>query len=62
MVHGEHLAQDLHRDHGFVHVGRTQDGKALVMRKGDAWTVVPLRLLTNEAVDAIKAKAGITLV
>ncbi|MFD9789580.1 hypothetical protein ACFWXK_01370 [Streptomyces sp. NPDC059070] len=62
MIHGEHLAKDLRQDHGFVHVGRTRDGKALVMRKGDVWTVVPLRMLTSEAVDAIKAKAGISLV
>ncbi len=32
------------------------------MRKGGRWTVVPLRLLIREAVDTIKAQAGITLV
>ncbi|MEV4436403.1 hypothetical protein [Streptomyces sp. NPDC049585] len=59
MIHGEHLAEDLRRDHGFVHIGRTRDGQAVVMRKGDRWTVVPLRLLTREAVDTIKAQAGL---
>ncbi|AZQ71162.1 MULTISPECIES: hypothetical protein [Streptomyces] len=62
MVHGENLAKDLRRDHGFVHVGRTKDGKAVVMRKGRRWTVVPLRWLTEDAVDTIKAQAGIGLV
>ncbi|MGW2600356.1 hypothetical protein [Streptomyces sp. SCA2-17] len=62
MIHGENLAKDLRRDHGFVHVGRTRDGKAVVMHKGDRWTVVPLRWLNSDAVDAIKAKAGIGLV
>ncbi|MGK5733163.1 hypothetical protein [Streptomyces sp. URMC 124] len=62
MIHGEHLVRDLRRDHGFVHIGRTRDGKAVIMRKGHRWTVVPLRLLTREAVDTIKAQAGITLV
>ncbi|MET9418159.1 hypothetical protein ABZY03_29005 [Streptomyces klenkii] len=62
MIHGENLAKDLRRDHGFVHVGRTGDGNAVVMRKGERWTVVPLRWLTEEAVDTIKAKAGIRLV
>ncbi|GHF51575.1 hypothetical protein GCM10010218_36480 [Streptomyces mashuensis] len=62
MIHGEHLAKDLRRDHGFVHVGRTKDGQAVIMRKGTRWTVVPLRLLTQEAVDTIKAQAGISLV
>ncbi|MFV8130886.1 hypothetical protein [Streptomyces syringium] len=59
MIHGEHLARDLRRDHGFVHIGRTKDGNAVIMRKGDRWTVVPLRLLTSEAVDTIKAHAGV---
>ncbi|GGX01744.1 hypothetical protein GCM10010341_24500 [Streptomyces noursei] len=62
MIHGENLARDLRRDHGFVHVGRTRDGKAVVMRKGDRWTVVPLRWLTEEAVGTIKGQAGISLV
>ncbi|WP_173864875.1 hypothetical protein [Streptomyces roseifaciens] len=53
MIHGEHLVRDLRRDHGFVPIGRTK-------RKGDRWTVVPLRLLTSEAVDTIKAQAGIS--
>ncbi|RLU92200.1 hypothetical protein CTZ27_20350 [Streptomyces griseocarneus] len=61
MIHGEHLAKDLRRDHGFVHVGRTKDGNAVIMRKGDRWTVVPLRLLSQEAVDTIKAQAGVDL-
>lgn len=61
MIHGENLAKDLRSDHGFVHVGRTRDGKAVVMRKRDRWTVVPLRWLTEEAVDAIRAQAGISL-
>ncbi|MFF4954382.1 hypothetical protein [Streptomyces chattanoogensis] len=43
-------------------MGRTRDGNAVVMRKGDRWTVVPLRWLTEEAVDTIKAQAGISLV
>ncbi|MCA6091625.1 hypothetical protein LE181_05525 [Streptomyces sp. SCA3-4] len=60
MIHGERLVKDLRRDHGFVHVGRTKDGQAVIMRKGDRWTVVPLRLLTQEAVDTIKAQAGIS--
>ncbi|MEU2514333.1 hypothetical protein [Streptomyces syringium] len=61
MIHGEHLARDLRRDHGFVHIGigRTKDGNAVIMRKGDRWTVVPLRLLTGEAVDTIRARAGV---
>ncbi|MEV4926921.1 hypothetical protein [Streptomyces roseoverticillatus] len=62
MIHGENLAKDLRRDHGFVHVGRTGDGNAVVMRKGERWTVVPLRWLTEEAADTIKAKAGVSLV
>lgn len=62
MIHGENLAKELRRDHRFVQVGRTRDGNAVVMRKGGRWTVVPLRWLTEEAVDAIKAQAGITLV
>ncbi|QLE72749.1 hypothetical protein FGW37_15115 [Streptomyces rectiverticillatus] len=62
MIHGEHLAKDLRRGYGFIHVGRTRDGQALIMRKGNRWTVVPLRLLTQEAVDTIKAQAGISLV
>ncbi|MEU5049539.1 hypothetical protein [Streptomyces sp. NPDC021096] len=62
MIHGEHLAKDLRRDHGFIHAGRTKDGKAVVMRKRDRWTVVPLRWLTDEAVATIKAQAGISLV
>ncbi|GAA2724989.1 MULTISPECIES: hypothetical protein [Streptomyces] len=57
MIHGEHLAKDLRRDHGFVHIGRTRDGQAVIMRKGNRWTVVPLRLLTPEAVETIKAQA-----
>ncbi|MFI1255717.1 hypothetical protein ACH4U6_18330 [Streptomyces netropsis] len=60
MIHGEHLARDLRRDHGFVHIGRTKDGNAVIMRKGNRWTVVPLRLLTSEAVDTIKAQAGVS--
>ncbi|MBZ4319082.1 hypothetical protein [Streptomyces huiliensis] len=59
MIHGESLAKDLRRDHGFVHVGRTRDGKAVVMRKRDRWTVVPLRWLTEDAVETIKAQAGV---
>ncbi|MGW1075739.1 hypothetical protein [Streptomyces sp. NPDC002537] len=59
MIHGEHLAKDLRRNHGFVHIGRTKDGNAVIMRKGDRWTVVPLRLLTGEAVDTIKTQAGV---
>ena len=59
MIHGEHLAKDLRYDHGFVHIGRTEDGNAVIMRKGDRWTVVPLRWLTSDAVDAIKAQAGL---
>ncbi|GAA2677379.1 hypothetical protein GCM10009864_56260 [Streptomyces lunalinharesii] len=62
MIHGESLARDLRRDHGFVHVGRTRDGNAVVMRKRGRWTVVPLRWLTEEAVQTIKAQAGIGLV
>ncbi|MEV6779531.1 hypothetical protein [Streptomyces syringium] len=62
MIHGENLVKDLRRDHGFMHIGRTKDGNAVIMRKGDRWTVVPLRLLTSEAVDTIKAQAGISLV
>ncbi|UNO41674.1 hypothetical protein [Streptomyces sp. MST-110588] len=62
MIHGEKLAEGLRRDHGFIHVGRTRDGHAVVMRKGRRWTVVPLRWLTGEAVDTIKAQAGIALV
>ncbi|MEU3712339.1 hypothetical protein [Streptomyces catenulae] len=62
MIHGENLAKDLRRDHGFVHVGRTRDGKAVVMRKRDKWTVVPLRWLTEDAVNTIKAQAGVGLV
>ncbi|MFI8941353.1 hypothetical protein [Streptomyces syringium] len=61
MIHGEHLARDLRRDHGFVHIGRTKDGDAVIMRKGDRWTVAPLRLLTGEAVGTIKAQAGVGL-
>ncbi|MBB5120037.1 hypothetical protein AF335_23360 [Streptomyces eurocidicus] len=61
MIHGEHLARDLRRDHGFVHIGRTKDGNAVIMRKGERWTVVPLRWLTGEAVDTIKAQAGVGL-
>ncbi|MGW1195643.1 hypothetical protein ACWD4B_07230 [Streptomyces sp. NPDC002536] len=60
VIHGQHLAKDLRRDHGFVRIGRTADGNAVVMRKGDRWTVVPLRWLTSEAVETIKAQAGIT--
>ncbi|MFH8349432.1 hypothetical protein [Streptomyces sp. NPDC018045] len=60
MIHGENLAKDLRRDHGFVHVGRTRDGDAVVMRKGEKWTVVPLRWLTEEAVVTIKAQAGVS--
>ncbi|MBC2879184.1 MULTISPECIES: hypothetical protein [Streptomyces] len=59
MIHGENLARDLRRDHGFVHVGRTRDGKAVVMRKRDRWTVVPLRWLTADAVETVKAQAGV---
>lgn len=62
MIHGEHLAADLRRDHGFVHIGRTRDREALIMRKGERWTVVPLRELTQDAVDVIKTQAGIALV
>lgn len=54
--------KDLRRDHGFIHVGRTRDGNAVVMRKDDRWTVVPLRWLSGEAVDTTKAQAGISLV
>ncbi|WP_372411358.1 hypothetical protein [Streptomyces luteireticuli] len=39
-----------------------KDGNAVIMRKGDRWTVVPLRWLTNDAVGTIKAQAGIGLV
>ncbi|MGK5640454.1 hypothetical protein ACSNOK_19380 [Streptomyces sp. URMC 126] len=59
MIHGENLARDLRRDHGFVHIGRTRDGKAVVMRRRDRWTVVPLRWLTEDAVETIKAQAGV---
>ncbi|GAB2778868.1 hypothetical protein [Streptomyces daliensis] len=59
MIHGENLAKDLRCEHGFVHVGRTRDGNAVVMRRSEKWTVVPLRWLTEEAVDTIKAQAGV---
>ncbi|TSB25289.1 hypothetical protein [Streptomyces benahoarensis] len=64
MIHGEHLADDLKRDHGFMRCELIQDGKAVVMRKpgSDRWTVVPLRWLTSDAVDVIKTQAGIALV
>ncbi|GAA0420684.1 hypothetical protein [Streptomyces luteireticuli] len=39
-----------------------KDSNAVIMRKGDRWTVVPLRWLTNDAVATIKAQAGIGLV
>ncbi|MCQ8770861.1 hypothetical protein B7P34_27330 [Streptosporangium nondiastaticum] len=61
MKRGEDLIQDL-RAQGFMRCETTQDGKAVVMRKRDRWTVVPLRWLTDEAVDTIKAQAGISLV
>ncbi|MFI9718222.1 hypothetical protein ACIHFE_00985 [Streptomyces sp. NPDC052396] len=61
MIHGEDLAKSLRRDHGFVHIGRTKDGNAMIMRKGDRWTVVPLRWLTGDTVDTIKAQAAIDL-
>lgn len=62
MIHGERLAEELRRDHEFIHIGRTRDREALIMRKGKRWTVVPLRELTQDAVDTIKAQAGIALV
>ena len=62
MIHGERLAADLRRDHGFIHIGRTKDREALIMRKGKRWTVVPLRELSQDAVDVIKAQAGVGLV
>lgn len=56
------LVQPPGHDHrGFVHIGRAKDGNAVIMRKGGRWTVVPLRLLTGEAVDTIKARAGVGL-
>ncbi|GAA0459554.1 hypothetical protein ACFQ2B_22665 [Streptomyces stramineus] len=58
---GEDLIQDL-REQGFMRCETTPDGKAVVMRKRDRWTVVPLRWLTDDAVDTIKAQAGISLV
>lgn len=57
---GEDLIQDL-KEHGFLRCETTKDGTAVVMRKGSRWTVVPLRWLTDEAVDTIKAQAGISL-
>ncbi|MFH8405377.1 hypothetical protein ACH4FX_11480 [Streptomyces sp. NPDC018019] len=61
-MHGEDLARELRREYGFVHVGRTKDGQAVIMRKGARWTVVPLRLLNQEAVDSIRSQAGLDLV
>ncbi|UQA91413.1 hypothetical protein [Streptomyces halobius] len=58
------MADDLMRDHGFMRCEVTQDGKPVVMRKpgSDRWTAVPLRWLTSDAVETIKAQAGISLV
>lgn len=61
MKRGEDLVQDL-REQGFMRCETTKDGKAVVMRKGRRWTVVPLRWLTAEAVETIKAQAGVGLV
>ncbi|MEU5051297.1 hypothetical protein [Streptomyces sp. NPDC021096] len=61
MKRGEDLIQDL-KEKGFMRCETTPDGKAVVMRKQDKWTVVPLRWLNDEAVDVIKAQAGIRLV
>ncbi|GGX71969.1 MULTISPECIES: hypothetical protein [Streptomyces] len=61
MKRGEDLIQDL-REQGFMRCETTSDGKAVVMRRRDRWTVVPLRWLTDEAVDTIKAQAGVGLV
>ncbi|MEU3350495.1 hypothetical protein [Streptomyces sp. NPDC037389] len=61
MKRGEDLIQDL-REQGFMSCETTRDGKAVIMRKRDRWTVIPLRWLTDEAVDTIKAQAGIGLV
>lgn len=61
MKRGEDLIQDL-REQGFMRCETTRDGKAVIMRKGRRWTVVPLRWLTTEAVDTIKAQAGVGLV
>ncbi|GAA3060264.1 hypothetical protein FHS39_003895 [Streptomyces olivoverticillatus] len=61
MKRGEDLIQDL-REQGFMRCETTEDGKAVIMRKGRRWTVVPLRWLTDEAVDTIKAQAGVSLV
>ncbi|MEW1660959.1 MULTISPECIES: hypothetical protein [unclassified Streptomyces] len=58
---GEDLIQDL-KEQGFMRCETTADGKAVIMRKRDKWTVVPLRWLTDDAVDTIKAQAGISLV
>lgn len=61
MKGGEDLIQDL-REKGFMRCETTKDGQAVIMRKGTRWTVVPLRWLTEEAVDTIKAQAGVSLV